>query len=1067
MNNAWVDAQSCSVVSQDGQPILSWLLQDINLPPEKVKIVTELSKDWEICEFQLGDSLVALPDSSPNYDRDEQEVSFSDSSIAAGQQSKNSQDFYLICEGKIRLLSFDADKKRSVPTQLLTAGQTFGGDFLFCKTSFAYQAIAASPVRVAKISLEKLRLWLKQIPELRIKWQGVTQYRQYLIFFKTLTILRSLSSHRLEQLSEYIVEKKVLKGTTLTEATPAETGHFWLRSGKIVNQPPNIVFSWGYPEKTPSNWTAQTDLLVYHLPKEHWQTATAIAPILTTAFGNSAPSNPDLPSSNGHHKQKVNLPVNQTPPKPKLVPKNVATPPITPKVTGEQESHTIDFPKPVKRRNQLWKAYPFIEQQSSSDCGAACLAMISQYWGKRFSINFLRNLSGVGRAGASLKNLAKAGESLGYQARPVRASLSRLVEQKNPWIAHWQGNHYIVVYWVKGNQILVADPAMGKYKLSRQVFLEGWTGYALLLEPTERLYATPGEKRSLGRFLKLLLPYRSLGLQIILASVLIQIFGMISPLFTQIILDQVVVNRSQTTLNVFVIGSLMFGIWSMGLSSVRTYLLNYLSNRLDLTMISGFINHALTLPLKFFESRRVGDIITRVQENQKIQRFLIGQVLLSWLNFVTGFVYLGLMLYYNWQLTVLVLALIPPIVILTLVATPLLRKLSRERFNAAADQNSSLVEMMTGISTVKVAAVEQELRWRWEDLLTHQLNVRFKGQKLAINLGLLSGLINSIGGTLLLWYGATLVIQGQLTIGQYVAFNMMKGYIISPVIALVGLWDELQEVLISVERLNDVFDTKPEETRENSLLPLPQLQGNVRLDNVTFRYDLDQERNTLQNISFEAQPGQTIAIVGRSGSGKTTLVKLLQGLYYSTSGEISVDGHDIQHVSLPSLRSQLGVVPQECFLFSGTILENITLYRSEFTLEQVIEVAKLAEAHAFIQSMPLGYNTKVGEQGANLSGGQRQRIAIARALLGEPRILILDEATSSLDTESERRFQQNLARLSHGRTTFIIAHRLSTVSNADSILVLDRGLLVEQGTHEELMAEKGLYYHLAQQQLEV
>ena len=1048
MNKAEVEAQF-SLTSQNEHRVLSLLLQEIRLAPEKVKLLKKLSQEFVLSEFQLGDSVPVSWDVSRN----------------SAQQAPKAEYLYLICQGKVRLLSFDAAKKREVPTQLLIEGQTFGGDSLFCQTCLAYQAIAASPVQVAKISLAKLRLWLQKLPELKAKWHIVVQQRQGLIFFKTLTILRSLASHRLAQLSEYIVEKKVVKGASLTQATPSEAGHFWLRSGKIQQQPAKLVFDWGYPETTPTNWVAQTDLLVYHLPKKHWQAATAIAPILTTALSNN--SQAKSTSSNGHRSHQADLTVNQTPPQSKpIYPKTTPTP-TTPQALVEQEPPSIDFPKPAKRRHQLWKAYPFIEQQSSSDCGAACLAMISQYWGKRFSLNLLRNLAGVGRSGAALKNLAKAGEVLGYQARPVRASLNRLVEQKNPWIAHWQGDHYIVVYWVKGNQILVADPAMGKYKLSRKVFLAGWTGYALLLEPTERLYETPGEKRSLGRFLKLLLPYRFLGLQIILASVLIQIFGLISPLFTQIILDQVVVNRSQTTLNVFVIGSLLFGIWSMGLSSVRTYLLNYLSNRLDLTMISGFINHALSLPLKFFESRRVGDIITRVQENQKIQRFLIGQVLLSWLNFVTGFVYLGLMLYYNWQLTVLVLGLIPPIVILTLVATPLLRKLSRERFNAAADQNSSLVEMMTGISTVKVAAAEQELRWRWEDLLTHQLNVRFKGQNLAINLGLLSGLINSIGGTVLLWYGATLVIQGQLTIGQYVAFNMMKGHIISPVIALVGLWDELQEVLISVERLNDVFDTKPEETRENAMLPLPKIEGNVRLDNVTFRYDTEQERNTLQNISFEVEAGQTVAIVGRSGSGKTTLVKLLQGLYYPTSGEISIDGHDIQHVSLPSLRSQLGVVPQECFLFSGTILENITLYRSEFTLEQAIEVAKLAEAHAFIQSMPLGYNTKVGEQGANLSGGQRQRIAIARALLGKPRILILDEATSSLDTESERRFQQNLDLLARDRTTFIIAHRLSTVSNADCILVLDGGLLVEKGNHSELMAEKGLYYHLAQQQLEL
>jgi len=275
----------------------------------------------------------------------------------------------------------------------------------------------------------------------------------------------------------------------------------------------------------------------------------------------------------------------------------------------------------------------------------------------------------------------------------------------------------------------------------------------------------------------------------------------------------------------------------------------------------------------------------------------------------------------------------------------------------------------------------------------------------------------------------------------------------------------LQEVLISVERLNDIFSTQPEETPGQPMLMLPTIKGDIRFDNVTFRYESDQERNTLQNISFEARAGQTIAIVGRSGSGKSTLVKLLQGLYYPDSGSISIDGHNIEHISPHSLRSQLGVVPQECFLFSGTILENITLYRPEFPLEQVIEVAKLAEAHPFIQSLPLGYNTKVGERGTNFSGGQRQRIAIARALLGDPRILILDEATSSLDTESERRFQENLTRMSCDRTTFIIAHRLSTVRKVDYILVLDRGIIVEQGTHDQLMQSQELYFYLVQQQL--
>jgi ATP-binding cassette subfamily B protein len=478
------------------------------------------------------------------------------------------------------------------------------------------------------------------------------------------------------------------------------------------------------------------------------------------------------------------------------------------------------------------------------------------------------------------------------------------------------------------------------------------------------------------------------------------------------------------------------------------------------------------LPIKFFESRHVGDILTRVQENKKIQTFLTRQAITAWLDALMAVVYIGLMFYYNGRLALLVLALIPPIVILTLVATPFLRKVSRDIFNEGAKQNSSLVEMITGVATIKATAAEREMRWRWEDQLTCMINAQFRGQKLANSLQIIGGGINTLGSTALLWYGAMLVIQDQLTIGQFVAFNMMIGSVISPVLSVVGLWDEFQEVLVSIERLDDVFSAQPEESPYKPMLVLPRIQGNVKFDNVSFRYAQDEERNTLQNLCFEVQAGETVAIVGRSGSGKSTLVKLLQGFYYPEKGRLTVDGHDIRHVSVQSLRVQLGVVPQDCFLFSGTILENITLYKNgqgadSTSLEEAIEVAKLAEAHAFIQDMPLGYQTPVGERGTSLSGGQRQRIAIARALLGDPRILILDEATSSLDTESERRFQQNLARIGRDRTVFVIAHRLSTVRNADRILVLDKGILAEQGNHDQLMAERGLYYHLAQQQLDI
>ncbi len=730
------------------------------------------------------------------------------------------------------------------------------------------------------------------------------------------------------------------------------------------------------------------------------------------------------------------------------------------------------FPTPTSRighwLQRIIRRYPFFAQQSASDCGAACLVMISRYWGKRFSVNRIRDIANVDRNGASLRGLVAAAESVGFSTRPVKASLDQLAKQPLPAIAHWEGKHYIVVYEITRKEVIIGDPAIGQLTLTYREFREKWTGYTLLLQPTALFKNTQETVTPFWQFFELMKPYGLVLFEVFIASLLIQIFGLITPIFTQLILDRVVVQRSELTLFAVGLGLLIFGIFKVMMMGLRQYLLDHTSNKVDLALIVGFIRHTLRLPLSFFESRYVGDIISRVQENRKIQRFLSGEALSILLDLLTVFIYVGLMFWYSWKMALLVLVIVPPFFLLALIATPFLRRISREIFNSFANESSYLIEVLSGIRTVKSTAVEQTVRWHWEELLQQEITKSFSGQVISNRLQIFSNLIESLMTTAMLWFGASLVIKDQLTIGQLVAFNMLLANVITPFQRLTILWNQVQEVVIAVERINDVLEAEPEEDLHHQVRQtLPPIKGDICFQQVTFRYHPESDINVLENLSFDIKSGQMIALVGRSGSGKTTISKLVLGLYPPTDGKVFIDGQDITTLSLRSLRHQIGVVDQDTFLFGGTIRENISLGHPGAKLEEVMSAARLAGADEFIKKLPMGYETQIGEGGGMLSGGQRQRLAIARALLGNPKLLVLDEATSHLDAESERIIQNNLNQILQGRTTLIIAHRLSTVRNADLILVLDKGILIEQGTHEELMAKRGHYYYLNHQQLDV
>ena len=729
------------------------------------------------------------------------------------------------------------------------------------------------------------------------------------------------------------------------------------------------------------------------------------------------------------------------------------------------------FLNPTERVGRLWqkvtRRYPYYAQQSASDCGAACLAMIARYWGKKFSINRLRDIAHVDRNGSSLKGLSAAAESVGFTTRPIKASINRLAEQPLPAIVHWEGMHYIVVYEISKKTVIVADPAIGQRTLSHAEFTKGWTGYALVIQPTALLKEAEESSTPFWQFFELLKPHSVVVLEIFVASLFIQIFGLITPLFTQLLLDRVVVQKSELTLFTIGIGLFIFSMFRVAMMGLRQYLLDHTANKLDLVLIVAFIRHTMRLPLGFFESRYVGDIISRVQENQKIQRFLSGEATTILLDLLTVFVYVALMFWYSWEMALVSLLIIPPFLILALVATPFLRRVSREIFSAQANQNSYLIQALTGIKTVKATAVEHNVRWKWEELFQKAVKTNFSGELISNRLQIFSNTINAAITSGTLCFGAYQVIHDRLTIGQLVAFNMLLGNIIQPFQRLTVLWNQLQEVVIAMERINDVLDAEPEEDLQlQNRQVLPALNGHIRFENVTFRYHPEGNENVLENLSFEVEPGQMVALVGRSGSGKTTISKLALGLYPATEGRILVDGYELNNVVLGSLRQQAGVVDQDTFMFGGTIRENISLSNPGAPLAMAIEAAEQAGADEFIRKLPMGYETQIGEGGGLLSGGQRQRIAIARALMGNPPLLILDEATSHLDSESERIIQQNLSAILKNRTTLVIAHRLSTIRSADKILVLDRGSLVEQGTHRELMAKRGHYYYFNQQQLE-
>jgi ATP-binding cassette, subfamily B, bacterial HlyB/CyaB len=652
--------------------------------------------------------------------------------------------------------------------------------------------------------------------------------------------------------------------------------------------------------------------------------------------------------------------------------------------------------------------------------------------------------------------MLRSAKEFGLKARERSAGWDSLASMPMPAIAARRDGGFMLLGKIGDDKILVQQPYAPRPELlTREQFEAAWDGRVVLM--TRRVGLVDLSRRfDVTWFLGAIHKYRHQLGEVLLASFFLQLFALISPLFFQVVIDKVLVHRSLDTLDVLVIGLVTISAFETLLAILRTYLFAHTTNRIDVELGARLFRHLLALPIAYFQARRVGDSVARVRELENIRNFLTSSALTLVIDLFFTFVFLAVMFVYSPMLTFIVLGAFPFYIGISAFATPLFRARLDEKFRRGAENQAFLVESVSGVETLKAMAVEPQMQRRWEEQLAGYVAASFRVLRLGNTASQTVQLVSKLVTAAVLYFGARLVIDGGLTVGELVAFNILASRVSAPVLRLAQVWQDFHQARLSVARLGDILNTPAEPTFNTARAALPPIRGDLVFEHVTFRYRVD-GAEVLHDVNFHIAPGQIVGVVGPSGSGKSTLTKLIQRLYVPESGRVLIDGVDLAAVDTAWLRRQVGVVLQENMLFNRSIRDNIALADPAMPVERVIAAAKLAGAHEFILETPEGYDTFVGERGDSLSGGQRQRIAIARALITNPRILIFDEATSALDYESERVIQDNMAEIAKDRTVIIVAHRLSTVRRTDRIMTLDRGRLVEDGTHDELIGTGGRY----------
>ena len=687
--------------------------------------------------------------------------------------------------------------------------------------------------------------------------------------------------------------------------------------------------------------------------------------------------------------------------------------------------------------------------------GLLCLHLMLQYLKIPVDIDVIRHEYCPEGRDISPLSILRAARQLKLKAREIIIKPERIETTELPLIAVTPDEDYFLFCAVSDEKALIQKGNKPPFALSLKELWRIWNGRAIVITSREKNTESL-QKFDLSWFIPAIVKFRKLLRDVLIASFFIQLFALLTPLIFQVVMDKVLVHRAEMTLNVLVIALVIISVFEVLLDGLRTYVFSHTTNRIDVELGAQLFQHMMGLPVAFYQNRAVGQVVARVRELENIRNFLTGSTLTLVMDLLFSLVFIAVMFFYSSKLAWIVVGSIPFYILISILITSPLRQRTEEQFQHSARNHAFLTESVTGVETLKSMAVEPQIRHRWEKLLAGYAEASFRTIKLGMIGSQLVQLVSKIVVALLMWQGALEVINGLMTVGELIAFNMLSGQIAAPILRLAQLWQDFQQFKISIERLGDVINS-PVEPQSRVNQPAPELlQGHIQLDDVVFRYN-PMAPEILHRLSLEIPAGQVIGIAGPSGSGKSTLTKLIQRLYIPEQGKIFIDGNNLSLLNPAWVRKQVGVVLQDNVLFNASIRDNIAITNPTMSMEKVIQSAKLAGAHDFITELPMGYNTEVGERGTGLSGGQLQRIAIARTLATEPKILILDEATSALDYESEKVLQQNMRDICLNRTVIIIAHRLSTLCQCDRIVVMEGGLIEEDGTHESLIELGGRY----------